>query len=72
MNWADAVGCLRYHDLGGVEWQTHFRFRADGAGNVRVEILAAGQTAEFGEPAYNAEQGWVNQPETVSLWEVAN
>jgi hypothetical protein len=71
VNWANAVGFLRYHDLGGIEWQTHFRFRADGSGHVRVEILAAGKTEQFGEPAYNGEDGWVNKPDDVVLWEVA-
>ncbi len=68
VNWSNAVGFLRYHDLSGAEWQTHFRFRADGAGNQSVEVLAAGPTTEFGEPGYNAEVGWVNRPGHVSLW----
>jgi hypothetical protein len=69
VNWTNAVGYLRYHDLSGTEWQTHFRFRVDGAGNVRVELLALGTTADFGEPAYNSE-GWANRPDSVQLWQV--
>jgi hypothetical protein len=70
VNWKNAVGYLRYHDLSGAEWQTHFRFHADGYGNVSVRVLAAGPTSDFGEPAYNAEGGWVNRPEHVSLWQI--
>jgi hypothetical protein len=68
--WATAVGYLRYHDLGGTEWQTHFRFREDGYGNVRAETLAAGETSEYGEPEYNAREGWTNRPKDVALWNV--
>ena len=46
-HWAYAVGYLRYHDLSGTEWQTHFRFREDGYGNVRAETLAAGESSEY-------------------------
>lgn len=67
VNWGTAVGYVRYHDLGGTEWQTHFRFREDGAGNVRVEILAAGETRDYGEPKYNA-QGWITRP--ADLWDL--
>jgi hypothetical protein len=70
VDWRNAVGYLRYHDLGGTEWQTHFRVRADGAGNIRVEILAAGPTSKLGEPTYTAE-GWQNQPAQVTLWQVS-
>jgi hypothetical protein len=71
VNWAAAVGYLRYHDLSGTEWQTHFRFSRDGAGNIRVEILVAGETNAFGEePVYNAEQGWLNRPADVVLWDL--
>jgi hypothetical protein len=70
-NWTNAVGFLRYHDLTGTEWQTHFRCRVDGAGNRRIELIAVGRTKEFGDPAYNAEQGWVNKPDSVGLWRVA-
>jgi hypothetical protein len=70
VNWANAVGYLRYHDLSGTEWQTHFRFRQDGYGNVRAETLTAGPTSEYGEPAYNAEEGWTNRPRDVDLWQV--
>jgi hypothetical protein len=64
------VGYLRHHDLGGTEWQTHFRVRADGVGNIRVEILVAGPTSKLGEPACTAE-GWQNQPDQVTLWQVS-
>ncbi len=70
VNWTNAVGYLRYHDLSGIEWQTHFRFRADGRGNISVQTLAVGRTSEFGEPGYNSD-GWVNRPASVSLWQVA-
>lgn len=63
------MGYLRYHDLNGTEWQTHFRVTADGVGNIRVEILVAEPTSKLGEPAYTAE-GWQNQPAQVSLWRV--
>jgi hypothetical protein len=70
VNWGNAVGYLLYHDLTGTEWQTHFRFREDGYGNVRAETLIVGLTSEFGEPKYNAK-GWVSKPENVQLWQVA-
>jgi hypothetical protein len=41
----------------------------DGAGNIRVEVVAVGKTADFGEPQYNAE-GWSNRPDSVQLWQV--
>jgi hypothetical protein len=69
VNWANAVGYLRYHDLSGTEWQTHFRFRRDGEGNISVAILAAGETGEFGEPGYNGEEGWTNPPADLVLWQ---
>ena len=65
VNWASAVGYLRYHDLSGTEWQTHFRFRRDAEGNISVAILAAGETSQFGEPGYNGEEGWTNLPADV-------
>lgn len=53
--WPNAKGYLRYRDSAGVEWQTHFRFRAvDGAG-YDVEVVEVGTTKDLGEPAYNAE-----------------
>jgi hypothetical protein len=70
VDWSNAVGYLRYHDLGGAEWQTHFRFRTDGLGNVRVEVVAAGPTSKLGEPGYDAE-GWQNRPVEVTLWQVS-
>jgi hypothetical protein len=69
VNWANAVGYVRYHDLSGTEWQTHFRFREDGYGNVRAETLAAGKASDYGEPEYNAE-GWANRPKDIPLWNV--
>ena len=69
VNWANAVGYLRYHDLSGTEWQTHFRFRRDAEGNISVAILAAGETSEFGEPGYNGAEGWTNPPADLVLWE---
>jgi hypothetical protein len=70
VNWGNAVGFLRYHDLSGAEWQTHFRFRKDSSGNVRAETLAVGPTTSFGEPAYNSEEGWTNRPKGIELWQV--
>ena len=70
VNWGNAVGFLRYHDLGGIEWQTHFRFPRDAQANISVEVLAVGPTSEFGEPGYNAEEGWTNRPKGVALLEV--
>lgn len=70
VDWSNASGYLRYHDLGGTEWQTHFRFRADEAGNIRVEVLIVGPTRTLGEPAYNTH-GWQNQPAEITLWQVA-
>jgi hypothetical protein len=70
VDWSNAVGYLRYHDLGGTEWQTHFQFRADGLGNIRVDVLVAGPTSKLGEPAYDAE-GWQNRPAQVTLWQVS-
>jgi hypothetical protein len=60
----------RYHDLRGTEWQTHYRFRLDGYGNRRVEIVAVGPTSDFGNPGYNGEHGWVNKPSAVELWQI--
>ena len=68
VNWHNAVGYLRYYDLSGTDWQTHFAFRADSYGNVSVHVLAIGKTAELGgDPQYNAG-GWVNRPSSVELW----
>ncbi len=70
VKWGNAVGYLRYHDLGGTDWQTHFRFRADEFGTFQVEILVAGPTSKLGEPAYNAED-WQNRPPQVTLWQAS-
>jgi len=68
-NWENASGFVRYHDLSGLEWQTHYRFRVDGFGNRRVEVVAVGLTSELGEePGYNGDVGWVNKPEGLKLW----
>jgi hypothetical protein len=69
-NWENAVGFLRYHDLSGEEWQTHFRCGVDGQGNRRIEVIAAGPSSKTGEPIYNAT-GFGQQPEVVRLWQVA-
>ena len=67
-NWENARGFLRYHDLRGSEWQTHFRCQVDAWSNRSIQVIAVGSTDEFGEPAYNAEEGWVNKPDGVELW----
>ena len=67
VNWRDAKGWLRYHDLHGIEWQTHFRFRADMYGEMRVETLLVGETSKLGVPAYSSE-GWENRPEGIEVW----
>ncbi len=71
VNWGNAVGYVRYHDLRGTEWQTHYRFRYDGVGDRRVEILTVGSTEALGEPDYTGDKGWVNKPEPVKLWDAA-
>jgi hypothetical protein len=55
INWGAAHGYLRYHDSAGVEWQTHFRFRAVEGAGYDVEVVEVGTTEELGEPAYNPE-----------------
>lgn len=52
VKWSEAVGFVRYLDLAETEWQTHFRYRQDTAGQYSVEVIKVGKTSELGEPDY--------------------
>jgi hypothetical protein len=62
MKWAGAQGYLRYTDLAGSEWLTHFRYRQNPDGQWWVEVRAAGKTTDLGQPEYSLENGWENPP----------
>ena len=52
VKWAEAVGYLRYSDLAGTEWQTHFRYQQNTASQFFVEVTKFGKTGDLGEPHY--------------------
>ena len=53
--WENASGFLRYLDSAGVEWQTHFRYRAVPSAGIEVEVVEIGTTGDLGEPRYSPE-----------------
>lgn len=62
VDWVAATGYLRYTDLASTEWQTHFRFWVDPfSGQLAVEVVGVGRTAELGEPVYTNEGDWQSQ-----------
>ena len=52
VKWGEAIGYLRYLDLAGTEWQTHFRYRQNASGQYSVEVLGYDKTSKLGEPDY--------------------
>jgi hypothetical protein len=62
VKWAEAQGYLRYTDLAGSEWLSHFRYRENPARQWWVEVRAVGKTSELGQPEYSLENGWENPP----------
>jgi len=54
VRWEQAVGYLRYMDLAGTEWQTHFRYEQNAAGQFSVMVTKLGKTTDLGEPDYSA------------------
>lgn len=61
-DWANASGYLRYTDLAGTEWLTHFCFRRANTEQWSVEVTGVGKVETLGEPEYTLEDGWVNRP----------
>jgi hypothetical protein len=62
INWADASGYLRYHDMMDAEWITHFRFEAVEGAGMRVKVTRIGRLSGprwrwgVGEPKYSPEE----------------
>jgi hypothetical protein len=52
VKWEQAVGYLRYTDLAGTEWQTHFRFEQNAAEQFSVTVTKIGKTSDLGESHY--------------------
>ena len=52
VKWPEAIGYLRYLDLAGTEWQTHFRYRQNTGGQFSIEVTDVGKTSALGEPDY--------------------
>jgi hypothetical protein len=52
VKWPEVVGYVRYLDLAETEWQTHFRYRQNAAGQYSVEVTRVGTTSDLGEPDY--------------------
>jgi hypothetical protein len=52
VKWQEVVGYLRYSDMAGTEWQTHFCFEQNTSGQYSVQITKVGKTIDLGEPHY--------------------
>lgn len=66
--WPTSLGFLRYRDVSGQEWQTHFRAdTVNTGGSLAFFVVAIGKTSEYGLPQYTSRE-WLNQPPHDRHW----
>lgn len=71
LDWAEgdwffpSRGYLKYLDLGGAEWQTHFELHEGGI----AVVIYVGPSEKLGQPQYDAG-AWHNTPDDIAQWKI--